>query len=476
MAAPTHEAIVVGSGPNGLAAAILLARHGIRVKVLEAKESIGGACRSGQLTLSGFVHDLGSAIHPMAAGSPFFRSLRLERFGLEWIHPTYPLAHPLPEHPAALLQRSMALTSLAFGPDAEAWHRLVEPLVSHWEAVTSEILRPMLHFPRHPFALAQFAAPALLPAQMLNAICFAQTPPRALFAGLAAHSFLPLSAPASSAIGLALAMMGHAVGWPLPRGGAQSITDALAACLRDAGGEIECGVHVRSIDDLPPARTILFDVSAWQFLDIARDRLPPTYRDALTRFQHGPGVFKVDYALDGPVPWRDESCREAGTIHLGGTAREIAASEYAVSRGRIPDRPFVLAAQPSLFDPSRAPAGKHTFWAYCHIPFGSIFDMTSRIEAQIERFAPGFRDRILARNIMGPQQLEAANPNLAGGDISGGACGLWGLISRPVLSPTPYRTPIPGVYLCSSSTPPGGGVHGMCGFYAALAALKDVFS
>jgi phytoene dehydrogenase-like protein len=353
---------------------------------------------------------------------------------------------------------------------------LMEPLVGHWEHLASEILRPIPHLPRHPVSLAQFGIRALLPAQSLIRHYFRDEPARALFAGLAAHSFLSLSTPGSAAIGLVLGMMGHATGWPFPRGGAQSITSALVSCLRDAGGQIECNAPVHSLADLPPSRAILLDVSPRQFLQLAGDRLPGPYRRALQRFRHAPGIFKIDYALDAPVPWLDPACRRAGTIHIGGAAQEVAASERAVARGRIPDHPFVLAAQHTLFDFSRAPAGKHTFWAYCHIPFGSIFDMTGRIESQIERFAPGFRDRILARHIMGPSRLEAWNPNLAGGDISGGASTLWQLLARPVLRATPYRTPLPGVYLCSASTPPGGGVHGMCGFHAALAAIADVFA
>jgi phytoene dehydrogenase-like protein len=477
MASGAHDAIIVGSGPNGLAAAIVLARAGLRVQVLEAKESPGGAARSAELTLPGFIHDCGSAIQPMAAGSPFFRSLRLERFGLEWVHPEIPLAHPLPGAlPAAALLRSVASTALAMSPDTIAYRALMQPLAWNWEEITGEILQPILHIPRHPVALAQFGLRAIWPAQIIIDRYFRGEAARGLFAGLAAHSFLPLSAAASGAIGVVLGMMGHAVGWPFPRGGAQAITNALVACLRDAGGEIECNAPVRSLADLPPARALLFDIGTQQFLRIAGDRLPGRYRHALERFRHAPGIFKIDYALDAPVPWIDDACRRAGTVHVGGSAAEIAASERAISQGRIPDAPFVLTAQHTLFDSSRAPAGKHTFWAYCHIPFGSIFDMTSRIEQQIERFAPGFRDRILARRTMGPEQLEAWNPNLAGGDISGGASSLWQLIARPVASPTPYRTPLHGVYLCSSSTPPGGGVHGMCGFYAGLAALADVFA
>jgi len=472
-----HDAIVVGSGPNGLAAAIFLARAGVRVVVLEAMDSPGGAARSRELTLPGFVHDMGSAIHPMAAGSPFFRSLGLERHGLKWIQPDIPLAHPLPgDLPAATLLRSLESTAASMGDDAESYWQLMGPLVAHWEELASELLQPLLHFPRHPFSLAQFGMRALWPAQLIIDRRFRTERARALFAGLAAHSFLPLSAPGSAAIGMVLGMMGHAVGWPFPQGGAQSITSALVASLREAGGEVQCNSPVRSLADLPAAHAILLDVSPWQFLQLAGDRLPLDYRRALERFRHAPGIFKVDYALDAPVPWLDESCRRAGTVHIGGTAGEIAASERAVTRGQIPDHPFVLAAQHTLFDSTRAPQGKHTLWAYCHIPFGSIFDMTSRIERQIERFAPGFRERILARHTMGPERLEAWNPNLAGGDISGGANSLWQLLARPVARANPYRTPLPGVYLCSASTPPGGGVHGMCGFHAACAAVADVFA
>jgi phytoene dehydrogenase-like protein len=356
------------------------------------------------------------------------------------------------------------------GPTAGSWGR------SSLAGIAAEILQPVLHLPRHPLSLAQFGVRGLLPANSILRHWFRDEPARALFAGLAAHSFLPLSAPGSAAIGLVLGMMGHAVGWPFPRGGAQSITSALVACLRQAGGEVECNAPVRSLADLPAARAILLDVSPWQFLQLAGDRLPIRYRRALGRFRHAPGVFKIDYALDAPVPWLDDACRRAGTIHLGGAASEIAAGERAVARGGIADRPFVLAAQQTLFDSTRAPAGKQTLWAYCHVPFGSPFDMTSRIEEQIERFAPGFRDLVLARHVMGPGRLQEWNPNLAGGDISGGACTLWQLLARPVLGATPYRTPLPGVYLCSASTPPGGGVHGMCGFNAARAAFADVFA
>jgi phytoene dehydrogenase-like protein len=476
MPSGAHDAIVVGSGPNGLAAAIHMARAGLRVLVLEAMDTPGGAVRSAEVTLPGFVHDLGSAIHPMAVGSPFFRSLGLERYGLEWVHPGIPLAHPLPDGRAALMHRSLDVTAEGMDMDAGPYRRLMEPIVSRWEEIAEEILQPLPHFPVHPRALAHFGIRALWPAAALMDGWFREEKTRALFAGLAAHSFLPLTAVPSGAFGLVLGMMGHGPGWPFPRGGAQAITAALVACLRDAGGEMECGALVRSLADLPHARAILLDVSPRQFLQLAGDRLPAGYQRALTRYRPAPGIFKIDYALDGPAPWLNASCHEAGTLHLCGTGAEVIASEHAVAAGRIPDRPFVLAAQHTPFDPTRAPAGKHTFWAYCHIPYGSIFDMTSRIEAQIERFAPGFRDRILARHTMGPVQLEDWNPNLAGGDISGGASTPWQMLARPVASATPYRTPLTGVYLCSASTPPGGGVHGMCGLHAARAALADVFA
>lgn len=470
-----RDAIVIGSGPNGLAAAITLARAGIQVRVLEANSTIGGGARSGELTLPDFVHDLCSAIHPLARGSPFFRSLALDSFGLKWIQPSIALAHPLDDDGAACLRQSVEETADSLGKDGARYRRLMQPFARNWQKLAAEFLQPMLHFPRHPFALARFGFNALAPASTLAKLRFRTPAARALFAGIAAHSFLPLTAPASAAFGLVLGAAGHAVGWPLPDGGAQAISDALTECLRSLGGEIETNCRVDTFEQLPPARVTLFDTGCWQFATIAASRLPASYLRRLRNFPHAPGVFKIDYALSAPVPWRAHECRLAGTLHLGGTLEEITQSERTIARGRIPERPFVLVAQQSLFDPKRAPEGKHTLWAYCHVPHASAHDMTEAIETQIERFAPGFRDCVLARYSRKAVNFVATNPNMIGGDISGGANDLWHLIARPVLSPVPYRTPIPGVYLCSSSTPPGGGVHGMCGYHAARTALREIF-
>jgi phytoene dehydrogenase-like protein len=470
-----HDAIVVGSGPNGLAAAITLARAGCSVLVLEANATIGGGARSAELTLPGFVHDVCSAVHPLAAGSPFFKTLPLDRFGLNWIQPDIPLAHPLDDGTAASLQRDVDLTADSFGEDARAYRRVFGSLTRDWEKLAQEFLQPMLHLPRYPFALARFGLGAIWPATLLAKTFFKQEPPRALFAGIAAHSFLPLEAPASAAFGLVLGMAGHAVGWPIPRGGSQSIANALADYLRELGGKIDINRRVETFEELPKARAILFDTSVWQFVRIAGTRLPATYRRRLENFQHAPGIFKIDYALSSPIPWKAEACRRAGTVHLGGTMDEIAQAERESARGKIPERPFVLVAQQSLFDETRAPRGQHTLWAYCHVPFDCKIDMSRAIESQIERFAPGFRDCILARHKSSAVELEKSNANLSGGDISGGAANLAQLVARPIFSAVPYRTPLPGVYLCSASTPPGGGVHGMCGYHAARTALRDIF-
>jgi phytoene dehydrogenase-like protein len=464
-------AIVIGSGPNGLAAAITLAQAGCAVRVLEAEPTMGGGARSAELTLPGFFHDRCSAIHPLAVGSPFFQQLPLERHGLEWIHPPIAVAHPLDDGTAAALHPSLDATCDVLGEDGPAYRRLMAPLVAKWPTLAREFLQPLLHWPRHPWLLARFGWQAFQSAAGLVRRHFRGVVASALFAGLAAHSFLPLEAPVSAAFALVLGAAGHAVGWPLPRGGAQRISDALAAHLHELGGDVETSHPVEDLREFSKVPALLLDVSAWEAARISAGLLPAAYAQRLTRFPHAPGVFKVDYAMSGPIPWRAEECRRAGTVHLGGRLEEIAASESQVARGEASERPFVLLAQPSLFDPTRAPAGQHIAWAYCHVPFGSNADMMQRIEAQIERFAPGFAQRVLARHASGPRELGAHNRSLGGGDISGGASDFWHLLARPTLSFTPYRTPARGVYLCSSSTPPGGGVHGMCGHLAARAAL-----
>src|SRR5262245_11523486 len=470
------DAIVIGSGPNGLAAAITLARAGCAVRVYEANATIGGGARSAELTLPGFLHDVCSAVHPLAAGSPFFKTLPLESFGLEWIQPEIPLAHPLDDGSAASLHKEVNLTAEHLGRDSRAYRRLMQPLVRKWEQLAVEFLQPMLHVPQHPITLMRFGIPAICPATLLTKLLFKDESARALFAGIAAHSFLPLEAPASTAFALVLGLAGHAVGWPVPRGGSQQISNALAAYLRELGGYIEVNHRIENLRDLPKSRAILLDVSVWEFLRIAGRQLPSRYRQRLEKFRHAPGIFKIDYALSEPIPWKAKACRQAGTIHLGGDIDEIAATEREVARGKIPTRPFVLVAQQSVFDETRAPHGRHTLRAHCHAPFNCGMDLSDQIESQIERFAPGFRDCILARHKTCAADLATSNPNLSGGDISGGAANLMQLLARPILSTTPYRTPMPGVYLCSASTPPGGGVHGMCGYHAACVALRDHFS
>jgi phytoene dehydrogenase-like protein len=466
------DAIVVGSGPNGLAAAITLAQAGWRVQVREAARHVGGGCSTAELTLPGYLHDVCAAIMPLAVGSPFFRDLPLHQHGLEWIYPPAPLAHPFDDGTAAVLEPSAEATTRTLDPlDARAWRFLFDPLVTGWsEGLDADLLGP-LRLPGNLLGFSRFAMVAGWPARGLAEVAFRGERARALFGGMAAHSMLPLERIPSAAFGLVLGALGHAVGWPFPRGGAQRVADALASYLRALGGEVRTSAPVTDASDLPRSRAMLFDLSPRPFLRVAGTRLPGCYRRRLERFRYGVGAFKVDYALDGPIPWKAPACERAGTVHLGGTLREIAEAERAPWQGRIAERPFVLLAQQSRFDPTRAPAGRHTVWAYCHVPNGCREDATDRIEAQIERFAPGFRDRILARSVRPPSAIETDNPNFVGGDINGGVQDLRQLYTRPVARLVPYSTPVPGWYLCSSSTPPGGGVHGMSGYLAARAAL-----
>jgi phytoene dehydrogenase-like protein len=465
-----YDAVVVGSGPNGLAAAVELARNGRSVAVLEAEESIGGGARSAELTLPGFVHDLGSAIHPLGYASPFFRQLPLAEHGLEWVHPLAPLVHPFDDGTTASLERSVEATAAGLGEDAGAYRDLMQPLADDAERIVASFLDPVRP-PHHPLALASTGLRAVRPARAVAESVFRGQRARALFAGNAAHSFLPLEKRPSALFGFVLGTLGHAVGWPLPRGGSQKIADALASYLLSLGGEIYTGARVEDVNEVPRTRAVIFDVTPRQLLKIAGDHFPKRYVGALSRYRYGPGVFKADFALDGPVPWSAQECLRAGTVHLGGTLDEIAAGEAAVWRGEHPERPFVLLAQQSLFDDARAPEGKHTVWAYCHVPNGSTFDMTRRIESQIERFASGFRQRILAKNTANTSELQHTNANLVGGDINGGVMDLRQLLARPVARSNPYSTPAAGLYLCSSSTPPGGAVHGVNGYLAARSAL-----
>jgi len=462
----TYDAVVVGAGPNGLAAAIELARNGCSVAVIEANDRVGGGARSGELTLPGFVHDLGSAIHPLGFASPFFRSLPLGEHGLEWVHPAAPLAHPFDDGTATVLEYSVEETAGALGVDAEAYRRLMRDVAEDVDRIAASFLgRPRV--PRHPLAVLSTGLRAVGSARGLAERLFAGEKARGLFAGNAAHSFLPLERRPAALFGFVNCVLGHArgYGWPFPKGGSQEISDALASYLLSLGGEISTGVRVTNVDEVPRTRAVLFDVTPRQLLSIAGENFTDRYRHALERYRYGPGVFKVDFALDGPIPWKAEECLRAGTVHLGGTLEEIAAGEAAIWRGEHPERPFVLLAQQSLFDPTRAPDGKHTLWAYCHVPNGSEVDMSARIEAQIERFAPGFTDRILAKSAMDCTDLERTDANLVGGDITGGAMDLRGLLARPALRISPYLTPAKGLYLCSSSTPPALG-------YTACAATS----
>jgi phytoene dehydrogenase-like protein len=470
--AANYDAVVIGSGPNGLAAAIVLAQNGRSVVVYEGAATVGGAVRSAELTLPGFVHDICSAVYPLAMGSPFFRSLPLAEHGLEWIQPDAPLAHPFDDGTAAILERSVRATAANLDSDEYAYARLLEPWVAHWHLLDAQLLGPP-RWPRHPLLMARFGFAGLRPARNLAKRRFKGPRARALFGGLAAHSMLPLEQWATAAFGLVLGITGHALGWPVPHGGAQRISDALAAYLRSLGGDIVLNRRITTLKELPRSRAILCDLTPRQVLSVAEERLPNEFKRKLQRYRYGMGAFKVDWALAGPVPWRAPACARAATVHLGATLGEIAASERAAWRGDPNERPFVLLAQPSLFDPTRAPPGKHTLGGYCHVANSATVNMLNKIENQIERFAPGFRDLVLERHIMTPVALEEHNPNLVGGDINGGAADLRQLFFRPTARL--YGTPVTGLYICSSSTPPGGGVHGMCGYFAARQALKEVF-
>ena len=461
------RASIIGSGPNGLAAAIVLARSGLRVDVFEAESQQGGAARTLELTLPGFRHDFGSAVHPLAVGSPFFSALPLGSHGLEWIHSPSALAHPLDDGTAVLLDRDFASMKETIGRDGDAWRRLMQPFARNWSALSNEVLAPIHIFSRHPFLLARFGLAALPPANAVANFCFRDARAKALFAGLAAHSFLSLDEALSAGFGTLLGVAAHAVGWPIPRGGAQSITDALIAHLVALGGRVHTSSKIEKLSDA--VDLTLCDVTPRQLLALSETNLSDAFRKKLDEFRYGMAVFKVDYALSSPIPWKAEECLRAATVHIGGTAEEITASEAVVRGGKPADRPFVLLAQPSLFDSTRAPEGKHIAWAYCHIPHGSRVDMLERIENQIERFAPGFRDCVLARRVFSPAALEGMDANLVGGDINGGAMDAGQFLFRPTRRH--YATSSPKIYLCSSSTPPGGGVHGMCGYHAAELAL-----
>jgi phytoene dehydrogenase-like protein len=469
------DAVVIGAGPNGLTAAVIMAKAGLGVRVYEAADSVGGGARTEELTLPGFRHDICSAVHPLGAGSPVFRALPLEDHGLSWVHAPVALAHPLADGDAATLVTSLEATAGSLEADGSRYRALVKPFIGRWADLSTDALRPIAAtLPRHPLLLARFGIRGLPPASWLAAWMRGQKA-RAFLAGLAAHAIAPLNSLATGGVAMLFAVAGHEVGWPFPRGGSQAIADALGSLLRSLGGEIITGHRVGSLDEVPAAAAYMFDVAPWDMETITAGRLPSGYLEKLRRWPHSPGVFKVDYALNGPVPWRDERCRQAGTVHLGGSYREIATAIQTAVSGAAPAVPFLITAQQSLFDASRAPEGKHTYWAYGHVPIGWTGDLTDAMERQIERFAPGFRDLVIGRAKAGAVQLEARNSNNAGGDIAGGAFSGHRAFFRPVTTPVPYATPNPSIFMCSSSTPPGPGVHGMCGYHAARVALRRVF-
>jgi phytoene dehydrogenase-like protein len=468
------DAVVVGSGPNGLAAAVEIARAGHSVCVVESRDTIGGGARTAELTAPGFLHDVCSAVHPLGVASPFFRSLPLAQHGVEWIHSPACLAHPFDQGSSAVLYKSIENTSATLGLDGAPYEKLFSVLARNSEELVPDILAPPIHLPRHPIRLMRFGIHGIQSAQRFSIRRFHASRARGLFLGIAAHSNMPLDASPTAAFGLLLGMLGHVGGWPIVKGGSQKLSDALASYFTSLGGKIITGTHVNSLRQLPTSKAIIFDLTPRQVLKLTFDQLPPSYRWELQKYRYGPAVFKIDWALSSPIPWKSRDCLKAATLHLGGSAEEIVAAESEVAKGRCPERPFIILAQPSLFDETRAPAGQHTAWGYCHVPSNSKIDMTERIEAQIERFAPGFRDCILHRHTMTAPDFEKYNSNYVGGDIGGGVQDLVQIVGRPSLRVTPYAMPAKGMFICSSSTPPGGGVHGMCGYHAARAALSTI--
>lgn len=462
----TYDAVVIGSGPNGLSAAIQLARQGQKVLIIEAAHEVGGGMRTNELTLEGFHHDICSAVHPMAYISPFFKSLNLEKHGLEWIFPQASVAHPLDNEPAVLLSKSVAATAENLGIDSKRYQQLLKPYLNNPEGLFSDLLKP-LGIPKHPYLMGHFGMKAILPATLFSKLYFKGTRAKALFAGCTGHSVLPFDKFFTSALGMVFLLSGHMVDWVIPKGGSKAIGDALLKVFKEYGGEVILNTRINNFGQLPKAKRYFFDTDPKQLASIASDQLPKSYLRRLNKYNYGPGVFKIDYALSEPIPWKDKNCLKASTVHLGGTFEEIARSEKEAWQGIHSEKPYVLMTQQSQFDTTRSPKGKHTGWAYCHVPHGSTKDMTKVIEQQIERFAPGFKEVILAKHTMNSQDYFNYNPNYLGGAVTGGAADITQLFTRPVMRRNPYSTPNPSIYICSASTPPGGGVHGLCGYYAA---------